>query len=192
MRWKLPTLAALTAVVLAGGGALAGLAAGGVAGAVIGAVVSGGLAGVAAGYVPLFQDRAWQRAEAAGRAAAALAAVREPGLDGDGAPPSLLLRPERAVVGFTGRADELVLLRAWCRSGEERSVRVVAGPGGTGKTRLALQVTAEWQAAGREAVQVAAGEEASVLGRVRAVTPGSGAAGGGLRGDPAAAGGAAG
>jgi hypothetical protein len=63
MRWKLPTLAALAAVVLlAGGGALAGLLAGGAAGVVIGGV-GGGLAGVAAGYVPVFQDRARQRAE---------------------------------------------------------------------------------------------------------------------------------
>ncbi|HXL93452.1 MAG TPA: hypothetical protein VN969_31360 [Streptosporangiaceae bacterium] len=165
-------------VVLAGGGAAAGLAAGGSASAVIGAA-TGGLAGVAAAYVPVYGDRARQRRERlqqdAARQAEArrrLMAASEPGLDRDGAGPSLLLRPERAVVEFTGRAGELALLRAWCWSGEARSVRVVAGVGGTGKTRLALQVSGEWEAAGRQAVQVGAGEEAGVLGRVRAVTAG--------------------
>jgi hypothetical protein len=142
MRWTLPGLAALAAVVvLAGGGAAAGLAAGGSAGAVTGSV-AGGLAGVAAGYVPVYADRTRQRRERleldAARQAEArreLAAVSEPGLDGDGTGPSLLLRPERAVVEFTGRTSELAVLRAWCWSSEARSVRVITGPGPGGDGR---------------------------------------------------------
>lgn len=41
-----------------------------------------------------------------------------------------------------------------------------------GKTRLALQIGREWQAAGRELVVVAAGAEAAVLGLARQVTSG--------------------
>src|SRR5215472_11852786 len=76
MRWKLSALAALAVVVvLAGGGALAGLVIGGAAGAMVGAA-AGGLAGVAAGYVPVFQDRARQRREGLEQAAARQADVR--------------------------------------------------------------------------------------------------------------------
>jgi hypothetical protein len=113
MRWKLPTLAALAAVVvLAGGCAAIGLAAGGVPGVVTGAV-TGALAGVAAGYVPVLGDRARQRQERL----RALAASAEPGLPEQG--PSLLLRPERGVVAFTGRTVELASLRAWCGSPDD-------------------------------------------------------------------------
>ena len=107
-----------------------------------------------------------------GRARRELAEVSEPGLgDGDGGP-SLLLRPERAVVGFTGRDRELGLLRAWCGSGETRAVQVVAGAGGVGKTRLVLEVAAGWAAQGGLVVQVPAGSEAGVLDQARAVSKG--------------------
>jgi hypothetical protein len=86
--------------------------------------------------------------------------------------PSLLLRPERAVVGFTGRDTELAELRAWCQSDRPRSVGVLAGAGGVGKTRLALQIAGEWAATGRERMLVAAGQEAEALKRVRAATSG--------------------
>ena len=165
-------------VLLAGGGAAVGLSVGGFAGAVTG-TVTGGLAGVAAGYVPVFQDRVRQRRERLEQDAARqtearrlLAAASEPRPSGAGTGPSVLLRPERAVVEFTGRESELALLRGWCGSGEVRSVQIVAGAGGVGKTRLALRVAEEWQAAGREAVWVAAGAEAGVLDQVRAVTAG--------------------
>jgi tetratricopeptide (TPR) repeat protein len=55
-------------------------------------------------------------------------------------PPSLLLRPEYAVVPFLGRKDELADLRAWCESDEQSSVQLITGPAGTGKTRLAAQL----------------------------------------------------
>ncbi|TDD34909.1 tetratricopeptide repeat protein [Saccharopolyspora elongata] len=52
--------------------------------------------------------------------------------------PAALLRPERAVVAFTGRAEELEWLRAWCTDKAACPVSLVTGPGGVGKTRLAL------------------------------------------------------
>jgi hypothetical protein len=100
-----------------------------------------------------------------------LAEVSEPGLgDGDGGP--ALLLPERAVVGFTGRDRELGLLRAWCGAGGTRAVQVMAGAGGVGKTRLALEVAAGRAAQGGLVVQVAADSEAGVLEQARAVSKG--------------------
>jgi hypothetical protein len=177
--WRLPTAIALAVVVvLAVGSALAGLAIHGPTGALIGAGI-GGLAGVAAGYVPLLQD--WAKQHRAGLVQASakeaearkrLAAVAEPPLEVAGPGPSLLLRPERAVVEFTGRQAELAQLRAWCALDRPRSVRVLAGAGGVGKTRLALKIAAEWEAAGQKSVLVGAGQEAGALERVRGVTAG--------------------
>ena len=179
VRWKLPTALALTVVIiLAVGSALAGLVVHGTVGAVIGAAI-GGLAGVAAGYVPIFQDRAGQRRteleQAAARHAEArksLLAASEPRLDEAVSGPSLLLRPELAVVEFTGREAELAELRAWCELDRPRSVRVLAGAGGVGKTRLALKIGGEWRAAGRTLLVVAAGREAEALAKARGVTSG--------------------
>src|ERR1017187_5560349 len=41
-----------------------------------------------------------------------------------GASPAGLLGPRRGVVGFAGRDDELAGLRAWCRDGAPRGVRL--------------------------------------------------------------------
>lgn len=107
MRWRLPTLVTLAlVVVLAVGSALAGLAIHGPTGAAVGAMI-GGLAGVAAGYVPVFQDWARQTADRRAEARKGLMAVSEPQLQKAAPGPSLLLRPELAVVGFTGRDVEL-------------------------------------------------------------------------------------
>jgi tetratricopeptide (TPR) repeat protein len=51
--------------------------------------------------------------------------------------PSALLRAEHAVVPFAGRGGELARLWAWAMSPAPLSVRLVTGPGGQGKTRLA-------------------------------------------------------
>jgi hypothetical protein len=107
---------------------------------VTGAVL-GALAGVVAGYVPGIRDKARQRAVEAEAVRARLRSAGEPSLAGETGPSSLL-RPDRGVVEFTGRGVELVALRAWCRSGPGKSVRLVTGAGGVGKTRLALQVAA--------------------------------------------------
>ncbi|WP_272499213.1 tetratricopeptide repeat protein [Actinomadura litoris] len=52
-----------------------------------------------------------------------------------------LLRPERGVVDFVGREDELKRLREWCSDdGSVCPVCLVTGRGGVGKTRLGLRL----------------------------------------------------
>ncbi|MGD9486300.1 tetratricopeptide repeat protein [Streptomyces sp. TRM70308] len=56
--------------------------------------------------------------------------------------PAALLRADAEAVTFHGRQEELADLRAWCEQGPAAvSVRVVTGPGGQGKTRLARRLT---------------------------------------------------
>ncbi|MFE7111104.1 trypsin-like peptidase domain-containing protein [Streptomyces sp. NPDC057575] len=54
--------------------------------------------------------------------------------------PSVLLRPEYGVVPFLGRRSELDELMAWCTSGQQAAVRLLAGQAGAGKTRLAAEL----------------------------------------------------
>lgn len=58
-------------------------------------------------------------------------------------PPSLLLRTEYATVPFLGRQHEIEELIRWCESGAQSSVRLLVGPAGAGKTRLAAQLCRE-------------------------------------------------
>ncbi len=64
--------------------------------------------------------------------------------------PSLLLRSNRSVVRFTGREPDLERLRHWRddASCPGTAVRLVHGPGGQGKSRLAAQVALLWSADG--------------------------------------------
>jgi Tetratricopeptide repeat len=57
--------------------------------------------------------------------------------------PSRMLNARFAVVGFTGRQEELAQLRKWRQAGPRLTVRWLHAPGGTGKTRLAAQFGAE-------------------------------------------------
>jgi hypothetical protein len=61
--------------------------------------------------------------------------------------PSTFFRPVHAIVPFQGRESHIVDLDAWC-VGEDVSVRVIHGPGGAGKTRLALELAARRAAEG--------------------------------------------
>jgi hypothetical protein len=56
--------------------------------------------------------------------------------------PASLLRPEAEIVKFTGRRPILQQLASWCGSGPPVDARLVVGPGGQGKTRLAREVLA--------------------------------------------------
>ena len=146
--WKLPALSAVLVVIaLTAAGAVIGQLISGPVGAAVGAI-PGALAAVVAGFVPAFRDRA----EGRRCAREDWDAVAEP------TGPAALLRPDQEVVEFTGRECELDALRAWCASDTARSVRVVVGAGGVGKTRLALKVAQEWAADGRDWRLVSAGK----------------------------------
>ena len=55
--------------------------------------------------------------------------------------PAALLRADEEVVSFRGREIELNDHMSWCRkAGRELDVRLLVGPGGQGKTRLARQL----------------------------------------------------
>jgi hypothetical protein len=65
----------------------------------------------------------------------------EPALSMPDAPlPSMLLPAEYGVVPFVGRQNELADLDTWLTSAEASGARLVTGPGGQGKTRLAAEV----------------------------------------------------
>ena len=76
------------------------------------------------------------------------------------------LRAEEQVVPFLGR-PELDDLLAWCGAGERIGVRLVTGDGGSGKTRLALQLCRELTANGWKPLWVHPGVEAQAAGAVR-------------------------
>ncbi len=62
--------------------------------------------------------------------------------------PAALLRAERQVVGFTGRRAELRALGSWARGSTWGVVRLITGPGGAGKTRLAVELATSLETAG--------------------------------------------
>jgi hypothetical protein len=86
--------------------------------------------------------------------------------------PASLLRPDRQIVGFIDR-PELARLREWCDTAEQPPVLLLTGAGGTGKTRLALQLAREREGHGWVCRAITPGEEASMIPAVRAVTSGS-------------------
>lgn len=81
-----------------------------------------------------------------------------------------LLDPRRELVGFVGRDEELASLVAWHEDGEAGRLRLVTGPGGVGKTRLAVELAGRVKKLGWMTEQVADGQEAAAIGLLRAVT----------------------
>ncbi|HEY1621737.1 MAG TPA: tetratricopeptide repeat protein [Streptosporangiaceae bacterium] len=147
--------------------AVAGVAAGVLLGYWAGAVA--GVLAALAGLVPAAALQAagsWQsRADARRRRLAADAGfaarvIEVPAAGPDGGGVARLLRPEAEVVGFWPR-KELADLARWVASEQRASVRLVAGPGGSGKTRLARQLGEEVEPLGWRAWWVPAGQEAS-------------------------------
>ncbi|WP_438269984.1 tetratricopeptide repeat protein [Pseudofrankia inefficax] len=80
--------------------------------------------------------------------------------------PASLLRPEREVVSFYGRQTERASLNAWCEDDDADPVRLLVGPGGQGKTRLAMQVCSDRRAAGWVAGPLAGHAPSAVLNRL--------------------------
>lgn len=74
--------------------------------------------------------------------------------------PSRMLNARRAVVPFTGRDDELALLRQWREGGPRLAVRWLHGPGGQGKTRLAAELAADSAAVGWKVIAATHGPDA--------------------------------
>jgi AAA ATPase domain len=138
----------------------AGYWAGGILGAGFGVAVGA----VAGGFAPLLVDQARRKQDAAQAARDAEGLPRKYG-------PAHLLEPGLGVVPFTGRSNELEALEAWCSVAEGELVRLVTGGGGTGKTRLALQLCRRMAAQGWRWVLVGEGAEAHVIQRERSVAP---------------------
>ncbi len=86
--------------------------------------------------------------------------------------PARLLDPDRGVVEFAGRTAELSGLLAWCEDDAAGRVRLVTGPGGVGKTRLALQLSLRLRELGWRCEWVGDRQESRVLADVRAVSSG--------------------
>ncbi|PUB25554.1 tetratricopeptide repeat protein [Promicromonospora sp. AC04] len=80
--------------------------------------------------------------------------------------PGRLLAPERRVVPFVGRAAEQASLAEWCTGPEPVAVRLVSGPRGVGKTRLAREAANHMAHAGWTCLNVPDGAEPRALAAV--------------------------
>ncbi|MFI0412337.1 tetratricopeptide repeat protein [Actinomadura sp. 3N508] len=117
----------------------------------------GAIAGAAAGFFAGEAIMARRRVVEGERAAVAESEARRGALVGtrelaasDEESVAGLLRPERAVVEFVGRVDELERLREWCADEAACPVWLVTGAGGVGKTRLGMRLAeslpfGEWE-----------------------------------------------
>lgn len=83
--------------------------------------------------------------------------------------PGDLLRPEYAVFPERSRAEEQPLL-AWCREPDEHPVRLVTGPLGAGRTRLALMLVARLTAESWAAGVLSATAQPAALARLNEIT----------------------
>jgi tetratricopeptide (TPR) repeat protein len=81
-----------------------------------------------------------------------------------------LLNPLLKVVDFVGRKTELASLMSWCMEPSASRLRLITGPGGVGKTRLAVELVARLKKLGWTCRWVADGREGEVIGIMRAVT----------------------
>jgi DNA-binding CsgD family transcriptional regulator len=93
------------------------------------------------------QSRPWW-STAQGRTELARLLVEPPPVRSDCEGPSALLRPEFEVVAFWGRDAELSQLEGWCAEPGGFGMRLVTGPAGHGKSRLARQLCTRLTARG--------------------------------------------
>jgi hypothetical protein len=123
-------------------------------GAVIGGVVST--------FAPSLLDHI--REKAAAREALSAAAELLP----DDSGPAMLLHASRGLVPFEGRERELEELLAWCHDPQAKRLRLLTGPGGVGKSRLAVELSRQL-GPGWGYLEVRDDGEADALERWRAV-----------------------
>lgn len=156
-------LAGLAALICAGGGAWAGQRLGGSAAT---AGIGAAIGAVSGAFAPIIVSLRSERVAARRRAASTVVLPRIVHL------PSQLLDPHRKTVLFTGRDRELADLIAWCENGSALGLRLIIGPGGVGKTRLAIQFTDLAHELGWRCYWVGSDQEEGVLASIRAVTSG--------------------
>ena len=121
--------------------------------------------GALAGFTPLMVERASRRQESV----EAARRVIEPEHG-----PASLLDPALRVVPFVGREEELAALEGWCTDGDVGLVRLVTGGGGSGKTRLALELMRRMTDRGWACVLVAEDAEREAVVAVRTAAPRAG------------------
>jgi tetratricopeptide (TPR) repeat protein len=83
-----------------------------------------------------------------------------------------LLEPHRALVRFIGRDDELATLLAWCDDERAELVRLVTGPGGTGKTRLAAELAGRLSGRGWQVIWLPRDHDKAAVDAWQAAEPG--------------------
>ena len=130
------------------------------AGFQVGSGLGAGLGAVAGGFTPLLVERASRRQESV----EAARRVIEPEHG-----PAGLLDPALGVVPFVGREEELAALEDWCTDGDIGLVRLVTGGGGSGKTRLALELMRRMNGRGWKCVPVGEDAEREAVAAGRAV-----------------------
>lgn len=86
--------------------------------------------------------------------------------------PAGLLVPSQRIVEFVGRDRELTDLLAWCEHETTSRVRLITGPGGVGKTRLAVELCIRLRELGWHCEQIAHDADSTALETVREVTSG--------------------
>jgi hypothetical protein len=80
-----------------------------------------------------------------------------------------LLDPKSALVRFIGREDELAGLLGWCEDANGGQLRLVTGVGGTGKTRLAVELAGRLAERGWEARWIPDGQGTTPISALRAL-----------------------
>jgi tetratricopeptide (TPR) repeat protein len=80
--------------------------------------------------------------------------------------PGRLLSPARRTVPFVGRTAELASLLDWCVDPKPVAIRLISGPRGVGKTRLAREAAHEMAHAGWTCLDVPDGAEPAALAAV--------------------------
>lgn len=154
-RW----LALMSGLCLAAGGAALSYALAGSSFAPAGAVVGA----VAGAFAPSFYEGIRERAGARDT----LRKTFEPQLAQGWA---RLLDPRHELVSFIGRETELEALISWCEDDDAGSLRLITGPGGVGKTRLAVEFSDRIRMRNWTSERVADGQEAHAISALRALS----------------------